>query len=75
MGNCSPLFKLSLMLTIDNEYNMGDIVYVKTDSEQLPRIVTAIIVTGRDILYECAVFVDISSHYGFELSPEKDILL
>lgn len=75
MGNCSPLFKLLLMLTIDNEYNMGDIVYVKTDSEQLPRIVTAIIVTGRDILYECAAFVDISSHYGFELSPEKDILL
>lgn len=63
------------MLNIDNEYTFGDIVYLKTDKEQLPRMVTTIIVTKVDILYEVYSGVNPSKHYGYELSDTIDELV
>ena len=62
------------MMTIDNAYNIGDIVYLKTDPEQMERIVTAIEISQKGLLYEVC-FVESSSHFfDFELSKEKNIL-
>jgi hypothetical protein len=64
------------MMKINNEFNIGDIVYFKTDVEQLPRIVTQITICGNgSILYGCSYSELQSSHYAIELSKEKDIVL
>jgi hypothetical protein len=63
------------MMVIEAEYNFGDIVYLKTDSEQKPRIVFAIKVYKTDVLYELACGTTTSMHYDFEISKEVNVLL
>ncbi len=62
-------------MVIQNKFNIGEIVYLKTDKEQTPRIVFAIKVMNNDYLYELACGTSTSSHYDFELSAQVDILL
>jgi hypothetical protein len=64
-----------MALVIDNEHDFGDIVYLKTDSEQKPRIVFAIKVYKSDILYELACGTVTSLHYGFEITKEVNVLI
>jgi len=54
------------------EYWIGDIVYLKTDTEQLKRIVYSITISEGGILYLVTQGTDNSNHYGFEMSSEKD---
>jgi hypothetical protein len=63
------------MMVISNDFEFGDIVYLKTDSEQKPRIVFAIKVYKSDILYELACGTTNSMHYPFEISKEINVLL
>jgi hypothetical protein len=63
------------MTTIVNDFEIGDTVYLVTDSEQLPRLFFCIKVYKNDLLYEVAQGTNTSVHYTFELSKEKDILL
>jgi hypothetical protein len=63
------------MMVIENDYDFSDIVYLKTDQAQLPRIVFAIKVYKSDILYELACGTTTSMHYGFEISKEINVLL
>jgi hypothetical protein len=63
------------MMVIDNEYEIGDIVYLKTDTEQNQRLVFSFIVYKNDIIYRLAFGTINSDHYGFELSPTKNILV
>lgn len=63
------------MMVIDNRYSFGDVVYLKTDREQAPRIVFAYKVTEREVLYELACGEESSLHYGFELSLEPNVLI
>lgn len=63
------------MITVDNKYSVKDVVYLKTDSEQLPRIVISICVNAYDILYEVITGTSVSKHYDFELSIDKNILI
>jgi SNF family Na+-dependent transporter len=60
---------------INNEYDLGDIVYLRTDPEQNIFIVTGILITAGGLLYKLAIGTSESVHYGLELSKEKDILL
>ena len=60
-------------MRIDNKFDIGQTVYLKTDSEQRERLVTAIIVRGYGILYSLSFETDESTHYDFEISAEKDI--
>jgi hypothetical protein len=63
------------MMVIDNKFELGEIVYLKTDGEQQPRIVTAIIVCpDNSFLYELACGVHSSKHYDFEISQEKNFV-
>lgn len=41
------------MMVVNNEFNLGDIVYVKTDKDQDPGMVTAILLrNGNYIVFE-----------------------
>ena len=64
------------MMTIHTMFDFGQIVYLKTDTEQLPRIVTAI-QYGADagLLYRLSQGDDATWCYEVEISSEKDILL
>ncbi len=60
---------------IDNKFDHGDVVYLKTDKDQLPRIVFCLKVFPNEILYELAAGTTCSTHYEFELSKEVNVLL
>jgi hypothetical protein len=63
------------MMVIDNKFSIGQIVYLVTDSEQLKRIVSRIIVTPTGLVYELNSGVVQSSHYDFEISDEINVLV
>lgn len=50
---------------IDNIFDHGDTVYLKTDKEQHLRIVFALKVYANEIVYELACGTTVSSHYDF----------
>jgi hypothetical protein len=57
------------------EYNIGDIVYLRTDSDQSDRFVIEIgLFPSGLVIYTLRCGIEESSHYGFELVKEKDIL-
>jgi len=58
-------------MVIENNFNIGDMVYLKHDIEQLPRMIIEIRIRMYDIIYEVQSGVEISSHHDFELSKEK----
>ena len=60
---------------IDNKFDHGDIVYLKTDKDQLPRIVYCLKVFPNEILYEVTAGTLTSAHYEFELSKEANVLM
>lgn len=62
-------------MVVDNLFEIGNIVYLKTDSDQKQRIVTAIIVRhGGCYSYELSCGTEAKWHYEFEISTEKDVL-
>jgi hypothetical protein len=64
------------MIIIENKYAYGDIVFLKTDVEQQPRIVTCIIACpAGDILYELSCGTTSSKHYDFEITIEKTVMV
>ena len=63
-------------MKINNEFEFGDIVYLKTDTDQRPRIVMAMeIYLGGEILYKVGCGTIHSYHYAMELSKDRDILM
>lgn len=62
-------------MVIENEYDIAEEVYLKTDPNQHARIVTAIIVrAGGGMSYECACGIEAKWHYSCELAREKNVL-
>ena len=61
------------MMIIDNDFNIEDIVFLKHDVEQKPRMIYAITITKSDIMYELISGTEVSTHYSFELSKDKVI--
>jgi hypothetical protein len=62
------------MMLIDNKYELGQTVYLKTDNEQLSRVVTALGILPGQILYELSQGSSSSKHYDFEITPEKNLV-
>lgn len=61
---------------IEHEFSPKEIVYLKTDSSQLPRIITCLLVyEDGSVSYELACGVGKSFHFGFEMSREKNFSL
>lgn len=65
-----------MAMVIDNVFDHGDVVFLKTDIEQNPGIIISIkIFKGGEYLYEVIRGTVTSQHYDFELSKEKNILI
>ena len=62
-------------MLVDNKYGFGDIVYLKIDKEQLPRMVTRMSLKPTEIQYCLSQGTIETWHMDFELSKEKDIVL
>lgn len=61
---------------INNKFNLGDVVYLITDIEQRPRIVTGIKIRMNDlIIYGLSCIHEETNHYEVEISIEKNILI
>ena len=62
------------MATITTKYNFGDTVYLSTDPEQLPRLVTGFDCRPYGLFYQLSSGTSASSHYDFEITSEKNVL-
>lgn len=63
------------MMIVDNKFNIGNIVYVITDSDQCLRIVTAITLRSNNYIeYELSCGTHASYFTEMEISFEKSIL-
>lgn len=60
-------------MVVDNKFNFGDIVYLITDPDQFPRIITGMYVRNDSILYELSFVGITTEHYDIEMSYEKTI--
>lgn len=63
------------MMIVDNKFEIGQIVYLKTDEDQLQRIITSIQVNKYDIIYTLTCGVTSSGHYDYEISDKKNVLV
>jgi hypothetical protein len=59
---------------INNKYAIGDIVYLVTDMEQIPRMVYCFLVYENSIVYRLCAGTTTSEHYDFEISPDKVVV-
>lgn len=61
------------MMFIENKYDIGQVVYAKTDPEQGEQIVTGILVQPMGLLtYRLNQDGVDSYHYDFEITVERD---
>ena len=57
-------------------YNHGDIVYLRTDLDQKPRIVVAITIKINNVAYyELGCGAESSFHFDIEMSASSDVAL
>jgi len=63
------------MMFIENKFEIGQIVYLKTDTAQDQHIVTRISVSAQGVTYNLNRGSFDSWHYDFEISTEKNILI
>lgn len=62
------------MMVIDNTYNLGQEVFLKTDADQHTRLVTSINIRKGRITYELSYGASTSWHDDFEITEEKNII-
>tara|TARA_B100001167_G_scaffold191010_1_gene159701 strand:- start:4583 stop:4786 length:204 start_codon:yes stop_codon:yes gene_type:complete len=62
------------MMLIDNKFNISDRVYLETDTEQIERIVTEILIRKSSIMYALSCETNVSWHYDFEITATKNVL-
>lgn len=62
-------------MNIKAKFLIQEIVFLKTDPEQLPRMVTGIVIRQDTLLYCLGSGANESSHYEFEISKEKTFIL
>lgn len=63
------------MMVFENKYEFGQIVYLKTDCDQVQRIVTKFEVEPNGLLYQLSQGKDCSWHYEFEISETQNVAL
>lgn len=63
------------MIKLIAEHSIGDTVFLVTDPDQEPRLVTGILMKPNDlVMYELAWCEEVSYHYGFEIIKDQDLL-
>ena len=62
-------------MQINPKFNIGQVVYLKTDPEQLPRIVISILIGADSLIqYRLMCGTEESLHYAIEIDAEKDVI-
>lgn len=65
-----------MSMIVNNKYEFGDLLYLKTDTDQELAIITGIKLTPiGNVIYTVSKGSRSSEHYDFELSAEKNILI
>lgn len=63
------------VINISVDYNIGDRVYLITDSDQQIRVVTGVLLRpGKIVMYELSCCEDVSYHFSFEIDNNKSII-
>jgi hypothetical protein len=63
-------------MEINNRFNIGDVVYIKTDVEQKPNIIICIKVYSDDFYtYNLNSPTDSNDYRDYEISKEEDKLI
>lgn len=62
-------------MVIDNKYELGEIVYLVTDTEQAARIITGIIIRPTGIIYYLSCGKEEGNHYEIEMSRERNMVV
>ena len=63
------------MTLIESQYELGDMVYLKTDDEQKKRIVKQICLSSKGMEYNLVNCTTSTWHSDFEISAEANILV
>lgn len=64
-----------MAVVVYNKHEHGDTVYLKTDPDQLPRIVSCIrVYMNGELMYDLICGTISSVHYDFEISKTKDFV-
>jgi hypothetical protein len=61
-------------MTFTTDIDLGEIVYLITDKEQLPRMVTAVEFSINGATYKLSQCTSDSYHYRAEIAKEQDII-
>jgi hypothetical protein len=61
-------------MIIKTKYDIGDIVYLKTDISQKERMITMIGITPGNNVYTLSCGDDSSDHYEIEITDTKDVI-
>jgi len=61
-------------MIIKTKYDIGDIVYLKTDINQKERMITMVSVTPGSHVYTLSCGDDSSDHYEIEITDTKDVI-
>ena len=61
-------------MTINNAFELENLVFFITDSDQLPRIVTAIQISSNGLLYRLACGTTESWHFSYEIASNKNFI-
>jgi len=63
-------------MTIHNQFEMGEIVYLKTDPEQRPRQIVGIVLSiDGGMLYKCVAGLEVDLHFEAELLRDRDMVM
>lgn len=61
-------------MTINNKFNIEEIVFLITDTDQSKRIITAIQVSKNSLLYRLACGTSDSWHFEYEIERDKQFI-
>lgn len=62
------------MMVVDNKFEIGQIVYLKTDAEQQDRMVVVIEIYKFGLMYRLNCGSVDSIHFEFEITNEKNFV-
>lgn len=64
------------MIVIENKFDFGQTVYLKTDEDQKARLVVRITLTvAGTLVYGLSCGTNETTHFEIELSDEKNVLV
>lgn len=62
-------------MDIKTKYNIGQVVFLATDTDQKQRIITGIIVRPNSVIYYLSCGSEETTHYDIEFALEKNYII